>query len=134
MGKFSMNELVKEWIQKAEGDFNSALREYRARKLPNYDAAGFHAQQCVEKYLKALLQMHHTPFQKIHDLLALMELCLPFAPELELNKDLLSYLNQFAVAYRYPGESASRDQAKKAIKALKVLRSLLRIKLGLPEK
>ena len=48
-----MNEVVDEWIQKAEGDYVSALREYRARKLPNFDAAGFHAQQCIEKYLKA---------------------------------------------------------------------------------
>ena len=46
---------VKEWIQKAEGDYHSAQREYRARKNPNYDAACFHAQQCVEKYLKAVL-------------------------------------------------------------------------------
>lgn len=30
-----MNALVNEWLQKAEGDFVSALREYRARKLPN---------------------------------------------------------------------------------------------------
>jgi len=48
-----MNELVNEWLRKAEGDFNSALREYRARKFPNYDASGFHAQQCIEKYIKA---------------------------------------------------------------------------------
>ena len=44
-----------EWIEKAEADFISAGREYRARKQPNHDAACFFAQQCVEKYLKALL-------------------------------------------------------------------------------
>lgn len=48
-----MPSLSQEWIQKAEGDYATAIREYRARKLPNYDAACFHAQQCVEKYLKA---------------------------------------------------------------------------------
>lgn len=47
-----MSDLVTEWIIKAEGDYVSALREYRARKHPNYDAAGFHAQQCVEKYMR----------------------------------------------------------------------------------
>ena len=87
-----MNEIINEWVQKVEGDFHSALREYRARKLPNYDAAGFHAQQCIEKYLKALLQKQQVPFHKIHDLLALMELCLPFFPELELNRDMLAIL------------------------------------------
>lgn len=43
---------AKEWIKKAEGDFQTALREERARKQPNYDAACFHAQQSIEKYLK----------------------------------------------------------------------------------
>ena len=33
-----MNDLVHEWIAKAEGDFHTALREFRARKNPNYDA------------------------------------------------------------------------------------------------
>ena len=56
MERCHKNEIVNEWIKKAKGDFNSALREYRARKFPNYDAGGFHAQQCIEKYLKALLQ------------------------------------------------------------------------------
>jgi len=125
-----MNELVNEWIKKAEGDYNSALREYRARKFPNYDAAGFHAQQCIEKYFKALLQMHNEPFRKIHDLLALLEACKQIIPQLEFYEELLAYLNQFAVAFRYPGESANRDQAKQAVKAMKLLTPILRKGLG----
>ncbi len=124
-----MNELVKEWIHKTEGDFNSALREYRARKYPNYDAAGFHAQQCIEKYLKALLQMNNVPFRRIHDLLALMELCLPYVRELELHKELLAFLNQFAVVFRYPGESANKDQAKKAVNAMEILKPIIVTKM-----
>ena len=54
-----MNEIVKEWINKAEGDYHSALREYRARKFPNYDASGFHAQQSIEKYPKAIFQQQN---------------------------------------------------------------------------
>ena len=49
-----MKPLTREWVRKAEGDYATAAREMRARKSPNYDAACFHAQQCVEKYLKAL--------------------------------------------------------------------------------
>jgi len=30
-------------------------------------------------------------FEKVHDLLALLKLCLPFAPELELYKEIFSY-------------------------------------------
>ena len=40
-----MNPLTLEWVDKAEGDYLTANREYRARKAPNYDAVCFHAQQ-----------------------------------------------------------------------------------------
>lgn len=56
-----MNPLTLEWIDKAEGDFATAGREIRVRKLPNYDAVCYHAQQCAEKYLKALLQEANIP-------------------------------------------------------------------------
>jgi HEPN domain-containing protein len=107
-----MSNLVAEWVAKAEGDYATALREYRARKRPNYDAAGFHAQQCVEKYMKALLQKHGQAFEKVHDLLALLELSVEFALELELHRRELAYLTRFAVAFRYPGESATKEQAQ----------------------
>jgi HEPN domain-containing protein len=126
-----MNELVQEWVQKAEGDFVSALREYSARKLPNYDAAGFHAQQSIEKYLKAWLQMHDIRFEKIHDLLALKELCLSSFSELESYKEDIGYLNQFSVAYRYPGDSASREQAKNAVTIMRKLRLVIKMKMGI---
>lgn len=50
-----MKVSTREWIEKAEADFISAGREYRARKRPNFDAACFFSQQCLEKYLKARL-------------------------------------------------------------------------------
>jgi HEPN domain-containing protein len=66
-----MNPLTLEWIEKAEGDFATAQRELRARKLPNYDAVCFHAQQCAEKYLKAMLQEAGIVFGKTHNLIIL---------------------------------------------------------------
>jgi HEPN domain-containing protein len=50
-----MKPLTREWVEKAEKDWGSLNREIRVRKNPNYDAACFFAQQCVEKYLKARL-------------------------------------------------------------------------------
>lgn len=67
-----MNPRVAEWISKAEGDFLTAGRELRARKSPNYDAVCFHAQQCAEKYLKAVLQENERNIPKIHNLIELM--------------------------------------------------------------
>lgn len=43
-----MNPLTREWVEKAEGDFLTAAREYRVRKAPNYDAVCFHAQQAAK--------------------------------------------------------------------------------------
>jgi HEPN domain-containing protein len=75
-----MNDLTREWLAKAEGDFHSAQREARARKHANYDSACFHAQQCAEKYLKAALQEEGIPFGKTHDLVGLLGLSLPAHP------------------------------------------------------
>jgi len=68
-----MNPLTEEWIAKAEGDFVTAQRELRAEESPNYDAACFHAQQCVEKYLKARLVEAALAFPKSHDLDLLLD-------------------------------------------------------------
>ena len=57
-----MQALTSEWVTKAEGDFVTARRELRARVLPNYDAACFHAAQCAEKYFKARLQEANIAF------------------------------------------------------------------------
>lgn len=58
----------------------SAGREYRARKQPNYDAACFFAQQCIEKYLKAHLTEAGVVFPRTHDLEALLDLSLSTKP------------------------------------------------------
>jgi len=69
-----MQPLTAEWVTKAEADLATAQRELRARRAPNYDAACFHAQQCAEKYLKALLQEESVSFPRTHDLMMLLSL------------------------------------------------------------
>lgn len=75
-----MQPLTAEWVAKAEGDFTTAMRELRARKLPNYDSACFHAQRCAEKYLKARLQEEEIAFPRTHSLVILLDLILPLEP------------------------------------------------------
>jgi len=72
MGRSSMNDVVKEWMTKAEGDYRTACREFEADK-PNYDAVCFHAQQCIEKYMKALLIEKGQVPPKVHDLAVLAD-------------------------------------------------------------
>lgn len=50
-----MKQRTIEWIEKAEGDISIAMREMAASE-PVWDGICFHAQQCAEKYLKALLE------------------------------------------------------------------------------
>jgi HEPN domain-containing protein len=129
-----MQLLTTEWIGKAEGDLATARRELRARTSPNYDAACFHAQQCAEKYLKALLQEAETPFSKTHNLSLLLDQLRELYPSLELLRSTLAILNAYAVEYRYPGESAEKDVARNAVKlAEEVRQTVLAVLAGTPQ-
>ncbi len=120
-----------EWIKKAENDFVSAQREYRARKSPNQDAACFFAQQCIEKYLKGYLQEHGYSFRKTHDLLQLLDIIPENLRLLALRREA-SILTAYATEFRYPGESALKETAKEAVDFCKVIRLEIRAILSLP--
>jgi HEPN domain-containing protein len=126
-----MNPLTLEWIEKAEGDFATAQRELRARKMPNYDAVCFHAQQCAEKYLKAMLQEAGIVFGKTHNLIILFELLLPVDSSWEMMHPQLQILNGYAVEVRYPGESADKAIARDALQLCRAIRTRARAHLGI---
>lgn len=110
-----MKPLTHEWIQKAEGDFITAQREFSAIEHPNYDAACFHAQQCAEKYLKARLVEEGIEIKRTHDLSAILSLILPFEPLWDFLRSDLDALTDRAVEVRYPGWFADTEDAKGAI-------------------
>lgn len=127
-----MLPLTDEWVAKAEGDFAMVNREMRARKSPNYDGSCFHSQQCAEKYLKALLQEAGFTIPRTHDLEQLAMLLAPVDPSWLLLRSDLNALSIYAVAFRYPGETADRDAAKCALRLARVIRDKARTVLGLP--
>ncbi len=120
-----------EWVAKAEADFATVERECRARENPNYDGICFHAQQCAEKYLKARLCEADITFGKIHDLMVLLEQILNVEPAWDEFREDLAYLSDFAVAFRYPGESADREAALDAQSRCRKFRIAARKALGL---
>ncbi len=126
-----MQPLTTEWMQKAEGDLATGHRELRARKMPNYDAACFHAQQCAEKYLKALLQESAIPFGKTHNLPLILDLLRDRCPRLELLRPTLAILNAYAVEYRYPGESADKETARQAVRMAEEVKRAVLNELGI---
>jgi HEPN domain-containing protein len=75
-----MNGTVKEWTAKAEADYSTAAREFKAKEPRNFDAVCFHARQCVEKLMKALLIHHNIVPPRTHDLTELDRLLRPVEP------------------------------------------------------
>ena len=126
-----MTPIVAERVSKAEADFATLERESRVRKNPNYDGICFHAQQCSEKYLKARLSKAEIHFTKIHDLVALLELVLVAEPTWERFRTDLAFLSDFAVSFRYPGESADREAVRSALKRCRAFRKAARTALRL---
>ena len=126
-----MKPITREWIDKAEGDWVSASLLYRARKQPNYDAACFHSPQSAEKYLKARLVEAGITFSKTHNLTVLLTLASPVEPLWAILQTQLRALNVYAVAYRYPGPTATKADAKDAIKNCREVRRAVRQAFGL---
>ena len=113
-----MKPTTREWVEKAEGDWTIVQREWKSRK-PVYDAVCFHPQQCVEKYLKALLEEYGRYVAKTHSIAVLIEKCEPGLVVPDEMKKELKVLTFYAVSYRYPGESANRQETKEAIEIVK---------------
>jgi len=129
-----MNPATREWIEKAEGDWATLMREYRARKNPNYDAVCFHAQQCAEKYLKARLQEAGISFAKTHDLENLLDDLLQIEPNWNSFRNEAIVLTSFAVEFRYPGTKATKSDARDALKYCCLIRNMVRQSFNLPIK
>jgi HEPN domain-containing protein len=127
-----MKPITQEWIDKAEGDWSTLMREFRARKNPNYDAVCFHAQQCAEKYLKARLQESSIAFKKIHDLEILLNDAAQVEPTWISLQNSADSLTVYAVKFRYPGSSANKSEAREAVKHCRLIRKTVRQSFSLP--
>ena len=125
-----MNGTVEEWVAKAEADFATASRELRAGENPNYDAVCFHAQQCVEKLMKAILIHLGTVPPRTHDLPHLDSLLSQACAEWSWPVEELRFVSRAAVAFRYPGESAEPDDAAEALRLAGQMRLRLTSLLG----
>jgi len=118
--------VVREWLEKAEGDLLTASHTLKlARRCPT-DAVCFHAQQCAEKYVKALLVLYQIDFPKTHDLEALAAR-LRGGRKPELGPDDLARLKRYATVTRYPGaEAIPLSDARKAVAAARRVRKAVR--------
>ncbi len=127
----AVNPLTLEWVQKAEGDYTVAQQ---VQQLENrvHDAICFHAQQCIEKYLKAWLQEANIPFPRTHDLIELLKLIVPTMPAWHSWQAEFSDLSEHAVDSRYPGKFATADDTAYAMRICDEVRREIREQLKLP--
>ena len=120
-----MSPLGAEWVENAEMDYRVALRELASGDTV-YDAICFHAQQCVEKYLKAYLQESRIVFPRTHDLAQLLALGANRIGELVPLAGELAGMTDYAVEPRYPGRSLTRETAEEAVRVMTDVRRIIR--------
>ena len=119
------------WVDKAEEDLEMAVRALQGGP-PLPASACFHAQQCAEKYMKALLISENICFKNTHDLFELAELLTRKWPAIEqLHRDL-DQLGSFAVRVRYPGSQPAPpvEAAVRAHENAEQIKQFCRERLG----
>lgn len=115
-----------EWIAKAENDLLNATHTLKLGSRCPTDTVCFHAQQCAEKCLKALLTLHGTDFPKTHDLEALAARVRSGRRPAMKQADLMQ-LTRYATVTRYPGaEQISLASARRAVAAARRIRRAVR--------
>ncbi len=108
------------WLSFAEEDLNSAKA---LLEVGIYNQVCFHAQQVVEKSLKAFLKNKGINLPKTHNLFELIELCVKESKKFSQVKTDCQYLSRFYLSTRYPDAFVGslleglpdEDDAKKAI-------------------
>ena len=124
------NTIAREWVIKAENDLKTASCTLRMAKGCPTDTICFHAQQCVEKYLKAFLVCTGIDFPRTHDVERLVAL-LPESIWLRLSVEEQRRLTAYATVTRYPGDyepiplSEAQHSVKLARRVRKEIRGLL---------
>lgn len=118
--------LVRQWIEKAEEDFRNAEYVLTLEENCPLSTVCFHSQQCVEKYLKALLVCRSVPVPRNHDLIELYHR-IPSDARLDLSEESLAVLNRYAVETRYPGDwdIISLREAEDAVGVASVVRAIV---------
>ena len=119
--------LVRDWLRKADNDLINAVHTLKLGGECPTDTVCFHAQQCVEKHLKALLVLLGIPFSRTHDIAHLMSM-VPLALAPSLNADQQDLLTDYAASIRYPSsnDEVSLSEARKAVAMARLVRREIR--------
>lgn len=124
------NPLTLEWIEKAEADYITTQKLLPTTNPQLYDIICFHAQQCIEKYLKAWLQEADVPVPRSHNLEELLALIVPTLLVWSKWQPDFKIITEYPVESRYPGDSATTDNAEHAMYICDEVRQTVRTLLN----
>ena len=104
------------WLLRARSDLALGRAAVESPDVLREDAC-FHAQQCGEKALKALLVGRRISYPRTHALETLMDLLKAGGVEVPEEVDRSFCLTQYAVETRYPGEwePVTEEEARSAL-------------------
>jgi len=97
-----MRASTREWLDRAADDLAAAELLLTRQDLTNVVA--FHAQQAVEKALKAVIEEVHSDVVRTHSLTRLYGLVKGHYHVIIENMDILDRLEAAYIAARYPGD------------------------------
>jgi HEPN domain-containing protein len=104
-----LEQIVAEWLAKAEMDLSSAMYLSKMKPLPK-EIIGFHCQQAIEKCMKSLFVYFNKEPPRIHNLLTLKQMLDEFISIPNIDISILAQLTPFAVEFRYPMQIELEDQ------------------------
>ncbi|MCE5321806.1 HEPN domain-containing protein [bacterium] len=126
-------EKVRQWADYADEDLRLAVHALQIENDCPCRLIAYHAQQCVEKYLKAFLVMCGVDFPYTHNIGRLVELLAEQGgPSAEIES--ADELTPYAITTRYPGEDeeVAKDEAINAVEIAKRVREVIRRDLPVP--
>jgi len=100
--------ILNQWLEKASHDESAFHILLEHGKKPGLlDTVAFHAQQTVEKWLKAIIIFFNVEPPRTHDLLRLLHLASEITSEIDKEENYLlaRQLNDFTVDFRYPNDN-----------------------------
>ena len=120
-------KVVRQWIARAEEDLQNAAYTLTLKENCPFGTICFHAEQCVEKYLKALLVFKGIDFPKTHNIPEVLAL-VPTSVRPVLSSEEQEQLTDYATVTRYPGdwEPIARGDAEKAVEVARKVREAVR--------
>ena len=125
-----MKPSTREWIKKAELDYQLAVSLARRKKF-RFMIRRASFVSSAEKYLKARIEEAGLRIQRTHDLDRLLQALLSVEPLWGALLPTVLRLNPFAVEFRYPGHEAKARDAKAARDDAKAIRREVRLSPGL---